>query len=343
MSRVVSSQFTPRTSPRPQYEPAIDVLKSFVWSKVQAPSVATILCYALERPHRRAKNLFHALGDFQIPINPNSGIIVHVKNDDRLWYCVVGCVIHMVLYWAINSILLYIDVNGYLRHFKLDRKGPKQTQIDWTLLKKTWTEALFGQFVVGPLGFYFLIYPCAKYFGMPSSDTALEPNFFKLYLQFVGCTIFNEFYFYWAHRILHHKALYRHIHKQHHEYVATIGFAAEYSHPIEQVFSNYIPSIGACVFFGYHPLVFFFWLAWRLQETYEAHSGYAFIGNFWHRVGLTNGSACAYHDHHHMKNQGNFSSSYLDWIFGTQDAWARDGGEKGYIAIKKLGQRPKLK
>jgi len=44
-----------------------------------------------------------------------------------------------------------------------------------------------------------------------------------------------------------------------------------------------------------------------------------------------------------MRNQGNFANSYLDWMFGTKDAWTRDGGEEGYISLKKLGQQSKLK
>ncbi len=51
----------------------------------------------------------------------------------------------------------------------------------------------------------------------------------------VGCQVFLEASFYWVHRALHHPALYKQIHKQHHEYKGTIGFATEYATPAEQV------------------------------------------------------------------------------------------------------------
>lgn len=38
---------------------------------------------------------------------------------------------------------------------------------------------------------------------------------------------------YFAHRGLHHKSIYKHIHKLHHEFSAPFGLAAEYAHPIE--------------------------------------------------------------------------------------------------------------
>ena len=47
--------------------------------------------------------------------------------------------------------------------------------------------------------------------------------------------LFLDTSFYWSHRLLHHPRLYKHFHKQHHEYRGTIGFAAEYAHFVEQV------------------------------------------------------------------------------------------------------------
>ncbi len=47
--------------------------------------------------------------------------------------------------------------------------------------------------------------------------------------------LFLDTTFYWSHRALHHPALYKHFHKQHHEYKGTIGFAAEYASTVEQV------------------------------------------------------------------------------------------------------------
>ena len=52
---------------------------------------------------------------------------------------------------------------------------------------------------------------------------------FQLALFFV----MEDFWHYFAHRGLHHKSIYKHIHKLHHEFSAPFGLAAEYAHPIE--------------------------------------------------------------------------------------------------------------
>ena len=36
------------------------------------------------------------------------------------------------------------------------------------------------------------------------------------------------------------------------------------------------------MFFGAHPLVFWVWVLYRLEQTYEGHSGFCFHGTFLH-------------------------------------------------------------
>ena len=56
-----------------------------------------------------------------------------------------------------------------------------------------------------------------------------------------------------------------------------------------------------------------------------------------HKIGLTYAEATAYHDFHHTKNTGNFGSEYLDYFFGSMDAWIAVGGVDGYLAQKRQG------
>ena len=106
--------------------------------------------------------------------------------------------------------------------------------------------------------------------------------------------------------------------RQHHKYNGSIGFAAEYAHPVEQLLSNQLPTIGGALFFGFHPLVWLVWLSWRLLQTYETHSGIAIelpAPLSW--MGLTDPEGTRWHDDHHAINTGNYGSPFLDHLFGT--------------------------
>lgn len=86
--------------------------------------------------------------------------------------------------------------------------------------------------------------------------------------------------FYWSHRAFHHRYLYR-FHKQHHEFYATVGIAAEYAGPVETVISNTIPTFAGTILFGSHPYTFWIYFALRIWETIESHSGYDFPWSVW--------------------------------------------------------------
>ena len=94
----------------------------------------------------------------------------------------------------------------------------------------------------------------------------------------------------------------------------------------------------------------------RLHQTYEGHSGYCkvyiicthltlfsnpslgFYGTFLHKIGLTYSEGAAFHDFHHTGNRGNFGGPvYLDYFFGTMDAWFLLGGTQGYVDRAKAG------
>jgi len=148
---------------------------------------------------------------------------------------------------------------------------------------------------------------------------------------------FNDIGFYLTHRALHaHPFIYKHIHKQHHEYSGSIGLAAEYANPVESLISNIIPSLGGVILFGcHHPICVAIWLALRLQQTYFAHSGYCFRGTIIDFIGLGHSVGAAFHDHHHATNQGNYGSFFTDWCGNSMDAWLASGGLEGYLAKKK--------
>ncbi|CAK9061146.1 Putative methylsterol monooxygenase DDB_G0270946 (C-4 methylsterol oxidase), partial [Durusdinium trenchii] len=205
-----------------------------------------------------------------------------------------------------------------------------------SLIKNTLLEAFGGQLLVTPIAGYLGYYGFMKAGG--SALDAKLPSLLGMYKAFAFAQFVNEHGFYWAHRLYHHKALHATFHKQHHSFIESMGISAEYAGPVEQVFANFMPSLGGMAAYGTHPYLFFFWLIYRLEETYEAHSGYTFLG----KLGLFNGENSAFHHAHHLENRGNIGAWHIDALFGTIDAWLADGDTEGYVS-KHLHGHPKNK
>ena len=152
-----------------------------------------------------------------------------------------------VLYYGMGFTFLLCDKNNLLSTYKLPRKKDRlppphqlttqqqqqqqqQQQKQTSLLYTTLIDSFIGHFFIQPLALYLLLSL------LPSSSPLLSPcsplpPFHQLHFLFLGANFTNEFLFYWLHRVCHtFPILYQNIHKQHHEYKETIGFAAEYAH-----------------------------------------------------------------------------------------------------------------
>jgi len=303
--------FTPQLNPRPTYPSFLSIIMRQAKSYARVSILGTIATVILYTTYIDIVNFFMSRG-FGEPF---------------IFSLLTGLV-HGGFYIGWN--LSFHIFREYIADYQFTRKDFQVPTV--ALVKRTLIEAVFGIIIITPPLTYAVWYYVFKYFGMPRLDAPL-PEFSRIIVGWLVSIFFNDFGFYWAHRAFHHPILYGRFHKQHHSYIGTIGIAAEFASLPEQIFANTIPSIGGCLFFGCHgsALIFMLWLACRLSFTYEAHSGYCFYGTFLHKLGLTYSNGAAYHDFHHTKNQGNFGSSLMDYLFGTMDAWVEAGECEGYI------------
>lgn len=67
------------------------------------------------------------------------------------------------------------------------------------------------------LPFLYLLYDVYKAFGMPALRTPLPPPG-TVAAQWLVALVVNDTAFYWTHRVMHHRLLYRRFHKKHHEF-----------------------------------------------------------------------------------------------------------------------------
>ncbi|CAA6669405.1 unnamed protein product [Spirodela intermedia] len=145
-------------------------------------------------------------------------------------------------------------------------------------------------------------YPIFRSMGM--RITLPLPPWKVVLSQIVFYFILEDFIFYWGHRVLHTKWLYKHVHSVHHDQLQVrhpFGLTSEYAHPAEILFLGFATILGP-----------------------------ALTGPICSRSGCGWSSDADFHDYHHRvlyTKSGNYSSTftYMDWLFGT---------DKGYRAGK---------
>ncbi|RLO13664.1 hypothetical protein DYB28_012005 [Aphanomyces astaci] len=113
----------------------------------------------------------------------------------------------------------------------------------------------------------------------------------------------------------------------HHEYAAPFGIAAEYAHPIETMLLGVGTFLGPLLLTR-HLLTLWVWLAVRLFETIDDHSGYE-LPWAWSNF-LPFWAGPVHHDFHHEKFDGNYASVFTVWdyVFGTDGAFRQSQADR---------------
>jgi methylsterol monooxygenase len=226
---------------RPKYPTFHQPLWDFAKSLLRDSMITgTLMCLIL---HKTYSNLVHFL-------------TVNLGFGQAFAFTILMNGVHSLIYFTLNGFFFVCDMFGYLKDRKLFRRNfmiPKGN-----LIRQAVLQALISQLITSPILTY-AMFPVFAFFGLQPLNSQL-PSMFDIMKTMMIAHLFNDITFYWTHRLLHTKTLYR-FHKQHHEFTGTVGIAAEYAHPIEVVLSNLIPSLGGVIFFGcHHPLVVITWL-----------------------------------------------------------------------------------
>ena len=131
--------------------------------------------------------------------------------------------------------------------------------------------------------------------------------------------------FYWSHRAMHESRwLYKHVHRQHHQFVHTVGLAVEYAHPVEDL-ANAVATMAGPLLLGAHMGVVWLYAALKLTQSIDAHSGFdlPFPLSVWSVVDAMD--AAPAHGYHHSHSNGCYGGYFVFWdrLCGTDRAYKR--------------------
>ncbi|XP_063888135.1 fatty acid hydroxylase domain-containing protein 2-like [Scylla paramamosain] len=209
-------------------------------------------------------------------------------------------------YWAVGGLYTLADLNllpYLLRQYKT-QTGTNQP-VSARALIKCLAVVNVNQLVLG-LPF---VEACRRALLMRGADFSPRlPPFFVVLQHLAVFTLIEEVLFYYFHRLCHHRLLYKHIHKLHHEWQSPIAVTAAYAHPVEHFFVNMVPIMVGPILLGSHPATIWLWVFLATVNVLVHHSGY-------HLPFLPSPQ---FHDYHHLKFTGCYGVlGVLDRLHGT--------------------------
>jgi lathosterol oxidase len=125
--------------------------------------------------------------------------------------------------------------------------------------------------------------------------------------------VVHDTYFYWTHRAMHHRALFRLFHRVHHRSTNPSPWAAMAFHPLEAVVEAGIVAVIAFLF-PVHPLALAIFLMIMMLYNVYGHLGYELYprGFAVHPVGRWINTSVN-HNQHHEHSKGNYGLYFLWW------------------------------
>jgi sterol desaturase/sphingolipid hydroxylase (fatty acid hydroxylase superfamily) len=232
---------------------------------------------------------------------------------DMMTFVLQGSVVSIGTFALLNAMLLLVHRAGWFQQYKI--QGSKEPEE--SLYQQARSSAIFGMLFATP-PFHVIVWLVLR--PIITNDV---PSVTSVICSILAYILIADTLFYWSHRMLHMKQFYW-IHKRHHSFTTTVGFASVYSHPIEGTINSIITYSGPAVLglLGYDmPMItLWIWYLIRWAETTDAHSGYEFPFS---PFGLF--SVAGHHDFHHSHNIGCYGSFFGMWdkLCGTDAAYKK--------------------
>ncbi|HMV43786.1 MAG TPA: sterol desaturase family protein [Leptospiraceae bacterium] len=226
---------------------------------------------------------------------------------DYFFYWLTGVSISLVLYFGLGSIAFLL-----FWKWKISKKRIQEKEkADKAQFKTEIIHSIYSLFL-------FAIIDMVAYFLQKQGYTQIYEDISTygwgyFFLSILFMLILHDAYFYWAHRFMHLKPIYKYIHKVHHESVDTTPYTAFSFHPLEAIVEyGIIP-----IFIFSFPTHFYSLLIFQILMTgfnVIGHMGYEIYPKNWLQIPILNWKTTSvHHNLHHSKFNGNYGLYFTWW------------------------------
>ncbi len=132
------------------------------------------------------------------------------------------------------------------------------------------------------------------------------------YLSLPLILVLHDAYFYWVHRLMHHRRLYKYFHLLHHRSRTPTPWAAYAFAPGEAfLMAAFLPLVTSL--FPMHGVIVFVFLAIMIVRNAMGHSGIEFHPRSWVDGPFDVFTTVTHHDLHHQRTRGNYGLYFTWW------------------------------
>jgi sterol desaturase/sphingolipid hydroxylase (fatty acid hydroxylase superfamily) len=137
--------------------------------------------------------------------------------------------------------------------------------------------------------------------------------FWYLPLSFLMCLVFHDTFFYWSHRLMHWRPIFKYVHVGHHKSITPTPWAIFAFQPLEAVI-QFFGIILLVVLIPLHPLTLVAFLWHDTMVNTAGHTGYEIVPKWISRRRWFKGlNTVSHHDAHHNNLKVNFGSFFNVW------------------------------
>jgi sterol desaturase/sphingolipid hydroxylase (fatty acid hydroxylase superfamily) len=143
-------------------------------------------------------------------------------------------------------------------------------------------------------------------------DTFQYPLYY-LPISFFLCLVLHDTMFYWTHRFMHWRPVFKYFHAGHHRSVSPTPWAIFAFQPLEAI-TQFACLMLIVVFVPLKPIVLLAYLSYDSMINVAGHTGYEMIpkwlSNHWMFRGFNN---VTHHDNHHTNMRFNYGAFFNVW------------------------------
>jgi len=197
---------------------------------------------------------------------------------------------------------------AWARRHRIQRRRPRAQDLvgpsirTW-LVNNVWNVAAFA-----------LLWPALRL--VSTVHAGPLPPVWTVAWQLLFFVYLDDFLYYWFHRSMHTRWLYKRVHGWHHRIVTPWAVTGNYMHPLEYGLTGAVALVGPLLV-GAHVVTLWLWFVFRQWEAAEGHCGYDFPWTPTHVLPGNDGAV--HHDVHHERVRGNYAGFLPIWdrVFGT--------------------------